>query len=148
MADEDSSLSEDEYYVEKVLDKKVIDGEINYLVKWEGWSLESSTWEPVNNLKNIPNLIEAFEKEKKDMRKALNNGKATKSAEKGNSAQMSLSKKKARPKGKEEEETEEKSQSQLEMLVDLDFNIPKEIVSVKREKNQLLCQVRFMERSN
>jgi len=69
------SLSENEYLVEKILDKKVVDGEVQYLIKWDGWSLDHSTWEPIENLKNIKDLIESFEskphesKEKETKRK-------------------------------------------------------------------------------
>jgi hypothetical protein len=56
------SLSENEYFVEKILDKKVVDGEVRYLIKWEGWPLDQSTWEPRENLNNIKHLIESFER--------------------------------------------------------------------------------------
>lgn len=54
--DSDSSgeaeLSDDEYYVECILDQRMgLDGqELEYLVKWEGWTEENATWEPASHL--------------------------------------------------------------------------------------------------
>ncbi len=39
-------MLEDEYLVEKILDKKEVDGKLYYLVKWEGYEETESTWEP------------------------------------------------------------------------------------------------------
>lgn len=38
-------------------------GGILYQVKWKGYPLEESTWEPKNNLKYVQELIDQFEKE-------------------------------------------------------------------------------------
>jgi hypothetical protein len=58
-------MSEDEYIVEKVVDKRIIGGEIEYLIKWEGYDSSENTWEPPENLDNIGNLIQEFENRKK-----------------------------------------------------------------------------------
>ena len=55
--DEADSLSDNEYYVEEVLDKRIFNGKVEYLIKWEGWSQQDSTWEPIDNLQNIKNII-------------------------------------------------------------------------------------------
>ena len=39
------------YVPEKILDEKVVRGAKRYLVKWEGYQVEDSTWEPVKNLR-------------------------------------------------------------------------------------------------
>jgi hypothetical protein len=55
-------MSENEYMVEKVLNKRVTsDGIIEYLIKWDGYETEESTWEPAENLLNIKNLIKDYE---------------------------------------------------------------------------------------
>lgn len=53
--------SGDYFKVEKIIDKKGGDDDPYYLVKWEGWSDNTNTWEPIKNLKNVRHLIEAFE---------------------------------------------------------------------------------------
>ena len=58
-------LAENEYYVEKILDKKVIDNVNYYLIKWYDYDSKDSTWEPEWGLKNLKGLIEKFEKKKK-----------------------------------------------------------------------------------
>lgn len=42
------------YNVEEILDKKLINNVLKYKVKWEGFPLESCTWEPYSNLRTAP----------------------------------------------------------------------------------------------
>ena len=44
-------MSDEEYEVEKIIDKRVKKGGVEYFVKWKGWDDPSdNTWEPVDNL--------------------------------------------------------------------------------------------------
>lgn len=52
-----------EYLVEKVIGKRVISNIVYYKIKWEGYSIEESTWEPISNLNNITHLIDEWERE-------------------------------------------------------------------------------------
>ena len=52
---------EEEYIVEKILDKKKTNGIMKYKVKWEGYSENECTWEPRENLSNVKYLIEEYE---------------------------------------------------------------------------------------
>ena len=75
---------EEEYIVEKILDKKKMNGIYKYKVKWEGYSENECTWEPRENLSNVKYLIEEYENslklkekiikpEKEKEKKILNN---------------------------------------------------------------------------
>lgn len=60
---ENCELYEEEYMVEKILDKKKHKGVWKYKVKWEGYSLNECTWEPKDNLSNCKEMIERFERD-------------------------------------------------------------------------------------
>jgi len=52
------------YDVEKILDKKKVNGVWKYLIKWEGWeNPEDLTWEPLEHLESVPLLLSKFEEE-------------------------------------------------------------------------------------
>lgn len=51
------------YHVEKILDKRAIkNGSLEYKVKWKGYPMNQCTWEPIDNLKNVANMLEDFNK--------------------------------------------------------------------------------------
>ena len=54
---------EEEWKVEKILNKQWIKGKDRYLVCWKGFTVESDTWEGKKNLENTKEVIEEFEKE-------------------------------------------------------------------------------------
>jgi transposase InsO family protein len=53
-------VHEEEYEVEAILDKKRINGEIKYLVKWKGYDDENNQWEPARHLKKAQRLLRQF----------------------------------------------------------------------------------------
>ena len=49
-------LEEEEYVVEKVLDRQVVKGQVEYLLKWKRVSDEDNTWELGDNLTALTSL--------------------------------------------------------------------------------------------
>ena len=43
-------MAEEEYVVDKLLDKRVKNGRVEYLLSWKGYGPEENTWEPRANL--------------------------------------------------------------------------------------------------
>ena len=54
---------EEEWEVEKIMNKRKIQGKDKYLVWWKGCIAEEDTWESKENLKNAMELVEEFKKE-------------------------------------------------------------------------------------
>jgi len=51
------------FVVEKFIGKRFLRGRPQYLAKWEGFTEEESTWEPLENLANCMTLVADFEAE-------------------------------------------------------------------------------------
>jgi len=54
---------EEEWEVERILNKRQVRGKNKYLVCWKGFIAESDTWEGRENLKNAKETIKEFERE-------------------------------------------------------------------------------------
>jgi hypothetical protein len=56
------SRGEKHYHVERLLRSKRQSGRTLYLVKWRGYALEQSSWEPAERLlQDVPDMVAAFE---------------------------------------------------------------------------------------
>jgi len=54
---------EKEWEVEKILNKRKVQGRDKYLVRWKGFTVEGDIWESRGNLENTKELVKEFEKE-------------------------------------------------------------------------------------
>jgi len=54
---------EEEWEVERILNKRRIQGKDKYLVRWKEFTAESDTWEGRENLENAREAIEEYKKE-------------------------------------------------------------------------------------
>ena len=54
---------EEEWKVERILNKQQIQGKNKYLVQWKGFTAESDTWEGRENLENAKEAVKEYEKE-------------------------------------------------------------------------------------
>ena len=54
---------EKEFEIEKILNKRIVRGKKKFLVQWKGYIAEGDTWKSRENLKNMKELVEEFERE-------------------------------------------------------------------------------------
>jgi len=53
---------EEEFEVEKILNKRMVRGKEKFLVRWKGYTAEEDTWESRENLENAEELVKEFER--------------------------------------------------------------------------------------
>ena len=68
--EENHDSGEEEYIVEKIVDKRTKNKKIEYLIKWENWDNKDNTWEPVEHLQapEVQEMIQKWENKKKRKR--------------------------------------------------------------------------------
>jgi len=53
---------EEEFKIEKILNKRTVRGKEKFLVRWKEYMAEEDTWENRENLENMKELVEEFER--------------------------------------------------------------------------------------
>lgn len=99
---------ENTYEVEAITDKKKVGGKWRYRVKWVGYPDSESTWEPVENLQNLEEMLKDFneEWEKKQKEKMSQSHTSNLSESFKKSSMQSFKKSKESPKMKKKRKTE------------------------------------------
>ena len=59
-----ATRSETYYEVEKILDRKETNGVPLYRIKWKGYPLSASSWEPLENLDTVLDMVQEFDSQK------------------------------------------------------------------------------------
>ena len=62
---------EEEFEVEKILNKRMVRGKERFLVRWKGYTAEEDIWENKENLKNAKEMVKEFEREYREEAKEL-----------------------------------------------------------------------------
>ncbi|XP_047162369.1 chromo domain-containing protein LHP1-like isoform X1 [Vigna umbellata] len=57
------NLEDGFYEIETIRRRRVRKGQLQYLIKWRGWPETANTWEPLENLQSVPDLLRAFEED-------------------------------------------------------------------------------------
>ena len=83
---------EEEYIVEKILEKKKMGSIWKYKVKWEEYPEEECTWEPRENLENVKYLIDEFERKNGDKKELKDKTNPLKNKTKRNNNRTSSNK--------------------------------------------------------
>ena len=69
----EESSEDSEYEIEKIIDKRLKNGILEYKVKWLGYDDSHSSWEPLSNLENAKDAIKDYENERKNKKRNFEN---------------------------------------------------------------------------
>lgn len=63
-----TAREEKEHVVEEIINKRVVDNQVEYRVRWRGYASKHNTWEPESTLQGAKSAVAAFEKRVKRKR--------------------------------------------------------------------------------
>ena len=139
-----------EYYnIEKILDRRKVDDNYEYRIKWEGYPLEKSTWEPIKNLEKAITLIAEYDKthpieinKKKEETDNNNNNKISDEVnnENKNNEEILKENKEIEPNEENYEENSKILIYENEITYKVDYSL-KKVVRVKKSDGKLIAVV-------
>jgi len=158
----------DIYYIERILDKRKVNGKYEYKIKWEGYPLNQSTWEPLENLQTAMELVNEFDKVYEQQNKNKNESKNNSYLKK-----KRLLKKEVKKEEKEKEEIEQKEEKNENIPVEEEkksnnennngsINLEeneyirkyiindslKSVTTVRKKENKLIAEVKKLKPNN
>lgn len=142
-------MSNNIYKIEKILERRIVNDKYEYKIKWEGFPLEESTWEPIKNLENALTLITEFDKahpliidKKKEETDYTNNKKINEEInnENKNNEEILHEKKEIVPQEEKDEENSKILIFENEVTYKVDYSL-KKVVRVKKSDGKLIAVV-------
>ena len=129
------SSSRKYYKIEKILNKRKVRGKYQYKIKWDGFSLDKCTWEPVENLEYAKDILNEFNRthKKKLKKKNLYNSFPTDTA-----SIKSLYNNNEEMKNNIDISEEKKEIKEIIHKVDSSF---KKVINVRRSEDKLMVLV-------
>ena len=123
----------DLYYIERILDKRKVNGKFEYKIKWEGYPLNQSTWEPLENLQTAMELVNEFDKVYELQNKNKNESKNNSYLKKKRALKKEVKKEE---KGKEEIEQKEEKIEKIPVEEEKKSNNENNNESINLEENE------------
>ena len=125
----------DIYYIERILDKRKVNGKYEYKIKWEGYPLNQSTWEPLENLQTAMELVNEFDKVYEQQNKDKNESKNNSYLKKKRLLKKEVKKEE---KGKEEIEQKEEKNENIPVEEEKKSNNENNNGSINLEENEYI----------
>ena len=125
----------DIYYVEKILDRRKVNDRLEYKIKWEGYPMNQSTWEPLENLRTAMELVEEYDREHPFPKKLTGKKKNRAKKEEVKEELTERIVYKIQPVQEKKEETEQPKEEEQNKNINLDESMPTPVINQNQEDN-------------
>ena len=125
----------DIYYVEKILDRRKVNDRLEYKIKWEGYPMNQSTWEPLENLRTAMELVEEYDREHPFPKKLIGKKKNRPKKEEAKEEPTDTIVYRIQEIKEKKEETEQPKEEEQNKNINLDENMPTPVINENQEDN-------------